>query len=91
MKPAQPPATHEIPPAGAVRPRKRRRWVGFALSGTFSVLAVLVLHGPLAGVAALAAMLTFIGACMFALRGQDPDMLATGDRTALGGWVGGWF
>ena len=67
-------------------PAPHRRWIGFALPAALFVLAVFVLHGPLAGVAALATMLTFIATCLNALRGTDPD-----DRVALGGWVGGWF
>ena len=73
-------------PSTPSRPQRRRRWVGFALSAVLFALAVFVLHGPIAGVAALATMLTFIAACINALRGQDVD-----DRSALGGWVGGWF
>jgi hypothetical protein len=68
------------------RPAPRRRWVGFALPAVLFVLAVFVLHGPIAGVAALATMLTFIAACIHVLRGHAVD-----DRSALGGWVGGWF
>jgi len=68
------------------RPARRRRWAGFALPVTLFVLAVFVLHGPAAGVAALATMLAFIGACINVLRGEKTD-----DRVALGGCVGGWF
>jgi hypothetical protein len=84
-------ATEDLPAAGPARPRKRRRWVGFALSGVLFVLAVFVLHGAIAGMAALASMLAFITACLLALRGAEPAGLAAGDRTAIGGWVGGWF
>jgi hypothetical protein len=73
-------------PSTTSRPARRRRWVGFALPAALFVLAVFVLHGPAAGVAALATMLAFIGACIHALRGEETD-----DRVALGGWVGGWF
>jgi hypothetical protein len=73
------------------RPRKRRPWVGFTLAAICAVLAVAVLHGPIAGVFALVAMLGFIGACMNALRGHDPDAIRRGDRAAIGGWFGGWF
>ena len=68
------------------RPARRSRRIGFALPALLFVLAVFVLHGPIAGVAALATMLTFIGACINVLRGEKTD-----DRVALGGWVGGWF
>jgi hypothetical protein len=73
-------------PPLAPRPARRRRWAGFAVPVALFVLAVFVLHGPAAGVAALATTLAFIGACMNMLRGGTTD-----DRVALGGWVGGWF
>jgi hypothetical protein len=73
-------------PTTPTHPAPRRRWLGFALPAVLFVLAVFVLHGPIAGVAALATLLTFIAACIHALRGQAVD-----DRSALGGWVGGWF
>ena len=50
-----------------------------------------MLHGALAGVASLAAMLAFIGACIYALRGEDEDTRKHGDRTGIAGWIGGWF
>ena len=73
-------------PTNPSRPARRRRWVGFMLPAVLFALAVFVLHGPIAGVAALAAMITFIGACINVLRGEKTD-----DGAALGGWVGGWF
>jgi hypothetical protein len=50
-----------------------------------------VLHGPAAGVVSLAALLTFIFACMYALRGQDADTVSRGERTGFTGWFGGWW
>lgn len=41
--------------------------------------------------AALAAMLVFVIACVNALRGEDADAVAHSDRTGLAGWFGGWF
>lgn len=73
-------------PTKPSRPARRRRWTGFAVPVALFVLAVFVLHGPIAGVAALATLLTFIGACINMLRGEKTD-----DGVALGGWVGGWF
>ena len=55
------------------------------------ILGWFVLDGALAGVASLAALLAFIGACIYALRGEDPDTRRQGDRTGLAGWIGGWF
>lgn len=72
--------------------RKRRRpWLGFAPAVLLGVLAGFVVHGPVAGVLALATMLAFIGACIHALRDEDPEAVARGHRVGLGGWVGGWF
>ena len=91
MSSTRPSSAETLPATGPARPRKRRSWVGFALSGVFFVLAVLVLHGPIAGMAALVSILVFIAACMYALRGAEPAGLSTADRAGIGGWVGGWF
>jgi hypothetical protein len=50
-----------------------------------------VLEGAVAGVTLLAAMLVFIGTCIYALRGEDSDAVTRSDRTGLAGWIGGWF
>jgi hypothetical protein len=42
-------------------------------------------------VAAFAAMLGFILACIDALRREDADVRRKADRTGLAGWFGGWF
>jgi hypothetical protein len=55
------------------------------------ILSVFVLHGTAAGVAAFAAMLGFIVACIDALSRQDADVRRKADRTGLAGWFGGWF
>jgi hypothetical protein len=65
--------------------------VAFALFAVLGVLALFVLHGPAAGVAALAALLTFVLACIQALRRYDTDDRRQSDRAAVGGWFGGWF
>jgi hypothetical protein len=67
---------------------RRRRSVVFALPAILGILAVFVLDGVVAGIAALAAMLAFIGACIHAFRGPGAESAA---RTGLGGWIGGWF
>jgi hypothetical protein len=36
-------------------------------------------------------MLVFIGACIYALHGEDDDTRAKSDRVGLAGWIGGWF
>jgi hypothetical protein len=79
------------PEVDTQRPRRHHPRLGFVIPAVLAILAVVVLHGPAAGVAALGAMLSFIGACMYALRSQDADAIERGQRTALGGWVGGWF
>jgi len=72
-------------------PERRRVWIGFAFFAVLGILALFVLDGALAGVASLAAMLVFIGACIYALRGEDADTRKDGDRTGIAGWIGGWF
>jgi hypothetical protein len=72
-------------------PRRRHPWAGFALFGVLAILALVVLDGSAAGIASFAAMLVFVGACIYALRGQDPDAVRSSQRTGLRGWFGGWF
>jgi hypothetical protein len=74
-----------------VPPKRRRAWLGFALCAVLSILGLFVLHGAAAGVVSLAALLVFIGACIYALRGHGADTRADSDRTGLAGWFGGWF
>jgi uncharacterized membrane protein HdeD (DUF308 family) len=73
-----------------VRP-KRRAWVGFVAFAVLAVLGLFVLHGPAAGIASLAALLAFIFACMYALRGQNPETVSHDERTGFTGWFGGWW
>jgi hypothetical protein len=72
-------------------PKRRRKWVGFALFGVLAVLGLFVLHGIASGAACLAALLVFILACIYALRNEDPDSVAHTQRTGFAGWFGGWF
>jgi hypothetical protein len=72
-------------------PKRHRVRVMFALFAVLAILSLFVLHGPLSGVAGLAAMLVFIAACIAALRGEDPEAVANGERTGLSGWFGGWL
>ena len=65
--------------------------MGFAISAAIAIVGVFVIHGPAGGVATLAALLAFIGACIYALRGEDPAVRAESDRVGLAGWIGGWF
>lgn len=71
--------------------KHRRAWIGFALFAVLAILGLFVLDGALAGVTSLAAMLVFIGATIYALRGQDTEARRDSDRTGLAGWIGGWF
>ena len=57
----------------------------------FGVLAIVVLPGPWAGVAAFGAMIAFPLCGMWALRRQDRDATARATRAGLGGWVTGSF
>jgi hypothetical protein len=72
-------------------PQRRRTWMGFALFAALTILGLFVLHGALAGIALLLAMLAIIGACIYALRGEDPDSVAHNQRSGLAGWFGGYF
>jgi hypothetical protein len=74
-----------------MRPRHRRVWIGFALSAALAIAGLFALDGAVAGVTLLAAMLVFIGACIYALRGEAPDGVKDSDRVGLAGWIGGWF
>jgi hypothetical protein len=71
--------------------KRRRVPLAFALFAVCAILSLFVLHGPAAGMAALAAIFTFILACIAALGRQDADVRRDGDRTGLAGWIGGWF
>jgi hypothetical protein len=74
-----------------VPPKRRHAWVGFALFAALAILGLFVVDGPVAGVILLVAMLTFVGACIYAARGQDPDGVARTQRSGFAGWIGGWF
>jgi hypothetical protein len=74
-----------------VAPKRRRVGLTFALFVVLGILALFVLDGVAGGVAALAAMLVFILACIGALRRQDVDVRRRSDRAGLAGWIGGWF
>jgi hypothetical protein len=65
--------------------------MGFALFASLTIIGLFVLDGAVAGVALLAALLVFIVACIYALRGEDPDAVTDSDRTGIVGWIGGWF
>jgi hypothetical protein len=74
-----------------VPPKRRRARFGVALCAVLAILALFVLDGAAAGVASLAAMLAFIGTCIYVLGGEDADTRARSDRTGLAGWLGHWF
>lgn len=72
-------------------PKRRHTWVGFALFAGLAIAGLFVVDGTLAGVTLLVAMLVFIGACIYALRGEDPDSVTRNERSGLAGWFGGYF
>jgi len=74
-----------------VRLIRHRVRVAFALDAILAILAVFILDGAVAGVAALATMLVFIFACIAALRQPNADLGGRTDRTGLAGWIGHWF
>ena len=65
--------------------------MAFALDAIVGILAVFILDGVAAGVAALAAMLGLIFACITALRLPNADLGGRTDRAGLTGWIGHWF
>jgi hypothetical protein len=71
--------------------RRRHPVVGFALFAALAVLGLFVLDGAVAGFVLLVALLAFIGACMYALRGHGDDAVERGSRSGLTGWFGGWW
>jgi hypothetical protein len=74
-----------------VSPKRHPVRIAFSLVALFGILSQFVLEGPAAGVAALAAMIGFILACIDALRRQDAGVRRSADRSGLAGWFGGWF
>jgi hypothetical protein len=77
--------------SAGVRLVRHRVRIAFALDATLAIVAVLILDGAVAGVAAFAAMLGFIFACIAALRQPNADLGGRTDRTGLAGWIGHWF
>jgi hypothetical protein len=65
--------------------------VGFALFAVLAILGLFVLDDTAAGATLFVAMLVFIGACIYALRNEDPDAVAKNQRSGIAGWLGGWF
>jgi hypothetical protein len=79
----------QVPVESLTVSSKRRRVSGtFTLAAVLVIVSLFVLDGAVSGVAALAAMLVFIAACIQALRGEGGEAV---DRTGLAGWFGGWF
>jgi hypothetical protein len=72
-------------------PERLRARIPFVSVAALLILSVFVLHGAAAGVAAFAAFLGFIAACIDALRRKDADVRRNADRSGLAGWFGGWF
>ena len=77
--------------SAGVRLVRHRVRVAFALDAALAIVAVLILDGAVAGVAAFAAMLGFIFVCIAALRQPNADLGGRTDRTGLAGWIGHWF
>jgi hypothetical protein len=74
-----------------IPPKRRHAWVGFALFLALASSGLFLLDGAAAGAVLLAAMLVLIGACVYALKGQEPGAVRQNERTGLAGWFGGWF
>jgi hypothetical protein len=72
-------------------PERLRACIPFVLVGVLLILSFFVLHGAAAGVAAFAAFLGLIAACIDALHRKDADVRRNADRSGVAGWFGGWF
>jgi 4-hydroxybenzoate polyprenyltransferase len=72
-------------------PKRRHAWVGFAVFLALATSGLFLLDGPASGAVLLAAMLVLVGACIYALKGHEPDAIRHNERTGLAGWFGGWF
>jgi hypothetical protein len=72
-------------------PKRYRLRAAFALDAMLAILSLFILDGAVAGMAAFAAMLVFIFACIGALRRSNADLGGRTDRTGIAGWIGGWF
>jgi hypothetical protein len=72
-----------------MRRRRRHVWVGYALFAVLAFAGLFLLDGWAAGATCLAAMLVFIGAGIYALRGEDHDDVGSNTRRQLTGWW--WF
>jgi hypothetical protein len=70
---------------------KVRTLLGFAAFGVLAILGLFVLDGVAAGAVLFVAMLVFIGSCISALRGEDPDSVSHNNRTGFAGWFGNWL
>lgn len=73
-----------------MRSKRRHAWVGFALCAALAIVGLFVVDGAGAGAILLGAMLTFIVACIYALRGAQANV-AGDKRPGVIGWLGNWF
>ena len=71
-------------------PVKRRALAPFALTAVLAALGLFVLEDTAAGIASLAAMVSFIVACTLALRRYDSETVKQSERAGYGGWFGGF-
>jgi hypothetical protein len=70
---------------------RRRARVGFGLFAVLAILGLFVLDGAGAGATLFVALLVFIFACIYTLRGEPPEAVEHNQRTGLAGWFGHWF
>ena len=69
-----------------MRSKRRHPWLGVVPCLVLAALGFVVLDGPGAGVVSLLAVLTFLGACMYALRSHDSASVRRSERTNMAGW-----
>ena len=69
-----------------MRSKRQHPWLGFDPCLVLAALGFVLLDGPAAGVVSLLAVLAFLGACIHALRGADPESVRQSERTNLTGW-----
>jgi hypothetical protein len=72
-------------------PKRRRPWIGFAVSAALAIAGLFVVHGAPAGAVLFAAFLAFLIACIHALRGYGRDAALDTKRTGVIGWFGNWL
>jgi hypothetical protein len=67
-----------------MRTHSRRLWVPFGIVAVLSIFGLFVLDGAASGVVLLVALVSFVGACIYALAGERVEDGAGGIGGPLG-------